>query len=56
VSDQQSESPEFDEGHGWRVLDADGNVVASGGISEAKPTVWVGEYLAEASRNQGEQE
>lgn len=56
MSDQQSESPEFDEGHGWRVLDADGNVVASGGVSEAKATAWVSEFLAEASRNEGEQE
>jgi hypothetical protein len=36
VSDQQSESPEFDEGQGWRVLDADGNVIASGGVSIAR--------------------
>jgi hypothetical protein len=56
MGEQQSASPDFDAGHGWRVLDADGNVVASGGISEAKPTLWVSEYLAEASRNEQEQE
>jgi hypothetical protein len=40
---------------GWVVTDPDGNVVDSGGVTEAKATVWVGEMLAEAARNEGEQ-
>ena len=55
MSDQQSESPEFDEGHGWRVIDADGNVVSSGGVSEAKAAGWLSELISQAS-NEGEQE
>jgi hypothetical protein len=41
---------------GWVITDPDGNVVAAGGVSKAKPTAWVGEMLAEAARNEGEQE
>lgn len=41
---------------GWVVTDPDGNVVDSGEVTVAKPTVWVGEMLAEAARNEGEQE
>jgi hypothetical protein len=41
---------------GWVVTDPDGNVVDSGGVTEAKATVWVGEMLAEAARNEGEQQ
>jgi hypothetical protein len=40
---------------GWVITDPDGNVVASGPVTEAKATAWVGEMLAEASRNEGEQ-
>jgi hypothetical protein len=58
MSDQQSESPEFDEGQGWRVLDADGNVVASGGVSIAQADgALAGLIAAAAAANQeGEQE
>ena len=41
---------------GWVVTDPDGNVVDSGPVSEAKATAWVGEMLAEAARNEGEQD
>jgi hypothetical protein len=41
---------------GWVVTDPDGNVVDFGPVTEAKATVWVGEMLAEATRNEGEQE
>jgi hypothetical protein len=41
---------------GWVVTDPDGNVVDSGGVTEAKATAWVGEMLAEAARNEGEQD
>lgn len=36
MTDQQQDSPEFDQGAGWRVLDPDGNVVSSGGVSIAQ--------------------
>lgn len=36
MTDQQQASPEFDQGAGWRVLDPDGNVVSSGGVSIAQ--------------------
>jgi hypothetical protein len=55
MADQHSDSPEFDEGQGWRVLDADGNVVASGGISEAHAAGWLSELIQQAS-TEGEQE
>jgi hypothetical protein len=54
VTDQpQGETPEP---IGWFITDPDGNVVDSGPVTVAKPTVWVGELLAEAARNEGEQE
>jgi len=57
MSDPQSESPEFDEGQGWRVLDADGNVVASGGISIAQADGQLAGLIAALAANQeGEQE
>lgn len=52
----QSESPEFDEGQGWRVLDADGNVVASGGISIAQADGQLAGLIAALSKTEGEQE
>ncbi len=51
----ESQSPEFAEGHGWRVLDADGNVVASGGVSIAQADGSIAE-LIEAAKSGGEQE
>ena len=53
--DEQSESPEFDAGQGWRVLDADGNVVASGGVSIAKIDGKLAGLIA-AATEEGEQE
>lgn len=55
MSDQQSSSPEFDQGAGWRVLDPDGNVVASGGVSIAQMDAKLAERV-EQIRNEGEQE
>lgn len=52
----QSESPEFDEGQGWRVLDADGKVVASGGVSIAEADGQLAGLIAQLSSNEGEQE
>jgi hypothetical protein len=51
----QSESPEFDEGQGWRVLDADGNVVQSGGISIALADGQLAQLIEQFS-TEGEQE
>lgn len=50
------ESQDVAEPIGWYVTDPDGNVVASGPVTEAKAAAWVGELLAEAARNEGEQE
>ena len=50
-----SKSPEFDEGHGWRVLDPDGNVVASGGVSVAQADGKLAQLL-EQLNSEGEQE
>ena len=55
MSDQPSESPEFDEGQGWRVLDADGNVVTSGGVSIAEADGQLAGLIAQLS-TEGEQE
>ncbi len=55
MSDQQSESPEFDQGAGWRVVDADGNVVASGGVSIAQMDGQLAEQV-EQLRTEGEQQ
>lgn len=55
MSDQQSESPEYDAGQGWRVLDADGNVVASGGVSIAQADGQLAQLLEQLS-TEGEQE
>lgn len=56
MSDQpQSESPEFDAGQGWRVLDPDGNVVAAGGVSIAQMDGQLAEQV-EQLRTEGEQE
>jgi len=53
----QIDSPEFDEGQGWRVLDPDGNVVASGGISVALADgALAGLIAAAAAQQEGEQE
>jgi hypothetical protein len=41
---------------GWTVTDPDGNVVASGPISEAHAVAWLSEMAAEAARNEGEQD
>jgi hypothetical protein len=54
MSDQQSESPDFDEGHGWRVIDADGNVVQSGGVSIAQADGQLAQLLEQLS-TEGEQ-
>lgn len=55
MAEQQSESPEFDEGQGWRVVDADGNVVASGGVSIALADGRLAELIEQLS-TEGEQE
>jgi hypothetical protein len=55
MTDQQIESPDFDEGHGWRVLDADGNVVSSGGVSIAQADGKLAE-LIEQLKTEGEHE
>lgn len=56
MSDQlQAGSPEFDQGAGWRVIDADGNVVASGGVSVAQADGQLAE-LIEQARTEGEQD
>ncbi len=52
---QPSQSPEFDQGAGWRVLDADGNVVQSGGVSIAQADGKLAE-LIEQARTEGEQQ
>jgi hypothetical protein len=38
---------------GWLVTDPDGNIVASGPVTEAKAAAWVGE-LIEQARNSTE--
>lgn len=54
---QQSESPEFDAGKGWRVIDPEGNVVLSGGVSVAQMDARVAEQVAQAQvSSEGEQE
>jgi hypothetical protein len=40
---------------GWVVTDPDGNVVDSGGVSEAHAVAWLSE-LIEAAKNEGEQD
>ena len=55
MTDQQSDSPEFDEGQGWRVLDADGNVIAAGGISIAQADGQLAQLIEQFS-TEGEQE
>lgn len=52
----QPQSPEFDKGQGWRVLDPDGNVVASGGVSIAKADGKLAQLIEQLNRNEGEQE
>ena len=56
IDQQRIDSPEFDEGQGWRVLDADGNVVSSGGISIAQADGQLAGLIAALSSNEGEQE
>jgi len=51
----RSDSPEFDAGQGWRVLDPDGNVVASGGVSIAQADGQLAGLIAALS-TEGEQE
>jgi hypothetical protein len=48
--------PDVEQAPGWYVTDPDGNIVDSGPVTEAQATAWVGEMLAEASRNEGEQQ
>ena len=55
MSDEPQASPEFDAGHGWRVLDPDGNVVASGGVSEAQAAGWLAELIENAKNEGGQQ-
>jgi hypothetical protein len=55
MAEQQSQSPEYDQGAGWRVLDADGNVVDSGGVSIAQMDGELAERV-EQLRSEGEQE
>jgi hypothetical protein len=40
---------------GWVVTDPDGNVVASGPITEAQAAAWVGELIEQARSSEGEQ-
>ncbi len=56
MTEQLQQSPEFDQGRGWRVVDAAGNVVASGGVSIAQADAAVGELIAQAENTEGEQE
>jgi hypothetical protein len=53
VTDQPQDEPVQ---VGWFVTDQAGNVVDSGPVTEARATAWVGELLAEAARNEGDQE
>ena len=52
----ESTAPEFEQGQGWRVLDPDGNVVASGGVSIAQADGRVAELLGQTDHSEGEQE
>jgi hypothetical protein len=54
MTEERSESPEFDQGHGWRVLDADGRVVSSGGVSIAQADGKLAQLL-EQFKTEGEQ-
>jgi hypothetical protein len=54
MSDEPQPGSEFDEGRGWRVLDADGNVVDSGGISIAQADGQLAQLLDQL-RTEGEQ-
>lgn len=56
MTDQPEPGSEFDEGRGWRVLDPDGNVVASGGVSIAQADGRLAGLIAEASEDEGEQD
>jgi hypothetical protein len=56
VTDQPIPPGEIAEPIGWVVTDPAGNVVDSGPVSEAQAVAWVGEMIAEASRNEGEQQ
>lgn len=47
--------PNVDEAPGWVVLDPDGNVVQSGGVTIAQADGRVAELLAQA-QNEGEQD
>lgn len=47
--------PDVDEAPGWVVLDPDGNVVQSGGVTIAQADGRVAELLAQA-KNEGEQD
>lgn len=49
-------APDVEQAPGWYVTDPDGNVVDSGPVTEAQAVAWVGELLAEASANEGEQQ
>lgn len=53
---RHAEAGDTGEPIGWVVTDPDGNVVETGPVTEAKAVAWVGEMLAEASRNEGEQQ
>jgi hypothetical protein len=56
VTDQPTPPGETAQPIGWVVTDPAGNVVDSGPVSEAHAVAWVGEMIAEASRNEGEQQ
>jgi hypothetical protein len=56
MSEQPMTSAEEPPQVGWQVLDPDGNVVDSGPVTEAKATAWVAEMLAEAARNNEEEQ
>lgn len=58
MTDQADQaSPEFDQGQGWRVLDGDGNIVASGGVSIAQADgKLAGLIAASAGDEEGAQE
>lgn len=47
--------PDVEQAPGWYVTDPDGNVVASGPVTEAQAAGWVSELLAEAGSSEGEQ-
>lgn len=53
MTHQSPQDPGFE---GWRVIDADGNVVSSGGVTLAEADGRIAELLEQAAENEGEQE